>query len=65
MAKMKTNKSIQKRMKLTGRGKLLRRNQLGAGTHRTVKSKSALERHSKTKEVYKSESRKYKKLLGL
>ena len=43
----------------------MRRNQLGAGTHRTVKSKSALERHSKTKEVYKSESKKYKRLMGL
>lgn len=52
-------------MTLTGKGKLLRRNQLGAGTHRSSKSKSALERHAKTKEVYKSESRKYKKLLGL
>ena len=65
MPKMKTNKTISKRMKLTGRGKLMRRNQLGAGTHRTVKSKSALERHSKTKEVYKSESKKYKRLMGL
>ena len=60
---MKTNKSIAKRLKLTSKGKLLRRHQLGSGHLKRKKSKSALERQSKIVEVNKADSRKYKKLI--
>ncbi len=64
MGKMKTKKSILKRIKITSRGKILRRHQLGVGTHTSKKSKSALERHHKGYEYFKGESRKFKGLIG-
>lgn len=65
MPKMKTNKSISKRVKLTSSGKMLRRHQLGAGHLKRNKTKGAKERQSQMAPVYKSEARKWKKLLGL
>lgn len=61
---MKTKKSIQKRLKITSKGKLLRRHQLGSGHLKRKKTKSALERHKKTFELFKGEARKFKKLIG-
>lgn len=65
MPKQKTRKSMQKRFTLTSRGKLLRRHQLGAGTHRQKKAKSALGRHMRISEVFKGDSKKLKRLLGV
>lgn len=65
MPKMKTNKTIAKRLKVTGRKKLLRRHQLAAGHLKRNKGKGALQKQGKPIEVYKSEAKKYKKLIGI
>lgn len=65
MPKQKTNKSVLKRVKITSRGKMLRRHQLGAGHLKRNKSKSALERQSKTSIYFKGEARKLRKMIGL
>lgn len=65
MSKMKTKKSILKRIKITAKGKLLRRHQLGAGHLKRKKSKSALRRQGKTREFFKGEGKKFKKILGI
>lgn len=65
MPKQKTRKSILKRIKITATGKLLRRHQLAAGTHRRKKSKSALGRHKKTKQFAKGEIKALKRALGI
>lgn len=64
MSKMKTNKSILKRIKITARGKLLRRHQLGVGHLKRKKGKSALERQRKTFELFKGDSKKLRKIIG-
>lgn len=64
MNKMKTKKSILKRLKITARGKLLRKHQLGAGHLKRNKTKGALGRHKKTSEYFKGESRRFKNLIG-
>lgn len=65
MSKMKTKKSILKRIKITAKGKLLRRHQLGAGHLKRKKSKGALRRQRKTREFFKGESKKFRKILGI
>lgn len=65
MSKMKTRKSILKRLKITSTGKLLRRHQLGTGHLKRKKSKSALNRQKKTVEFFKGESRRLRKVIGL
>ncbi len=65
MPKMKTKKSILKRLKITSRGKLLRRHQLGAGHLKRKKTKGALNRQKKTSIYFKGEARKLRKLIGL
>lgn len=65
MGKQKTRKSMLKRFKITSSGKLLRRHQLGVGTHISKKSKGALERHKKTYELFKAEARKFRKVIGI
>jgi ribosomal protein L35 len=65
MGKMKTRKSISKRIKVTSTGKLLRRHQLGAGHLKNSKGKSALERQKKTTTVFKTEAVTLKKALGI
>lgn len=64
MGKMKTKKSILKRVKITSRGKILRRHQLGAGHLKRNKTKGALEQHKKTAEYFKGESKRFKDILG-
>ena len=64
MSKMKTRKSIAKRIKLTSKGKILRRHQLGVGHLKRKKSKGALARQRRTVEYFKGEGRKLKKLIG-
>lgn len=65
MPKMKTRKSILKRLKITSKGKLLRRHQLGAGHLKRKKSKGALNRQKKTSEFFKGEAKSLRKLIGL
>ena len=64
MTKMKTNKSIQKRIKITSSGKILRRHQLATGHLKRNKTNSALERHKKTTEYFKGESKRFKDMIG-
>lgn len=65
MNKMKTKKSILKRIKITSSGKLLRRHQLGAGHLKRKKSKSALNRQKKTTVFFGGEARRLRKVIGL
>lgn len=65
MPKQKTKKSLLKRIKITSTGKILRRHQLGAGHLKRNKSKGALERQKKTTELFKGESRRLRKVIGL
>lgn len=65
MGKMRTKKAIQKRLKITSRGKLLRRHQLGVGHLKRKKTKGALARHKKTSEYFRGEARRLKKVIGL
>lgn len=65
MGKMKIKKSVLKRLKITSKGKLLRRHQLGVGHLKRKKSKGALERHKRSFEFFKGESRKLRKVIGL
>ena len=65
MPKQKTKKSLLKRVKITSTGKILRRHQLGAGHLKRHKSKGALERHKKTTEFFKGESKRLRKIIGL
>lgn len=64
MPKMKTNKTILKRLKITSKGKLLRRHQLGVGHLKRKKSKGALRRHKKTFEFFKGQAKKLRKVIG-
>lgn len=64
MSKQKTKKSIQKKVKVTSTGKILRRHQLGAGHLKRHKSNTALERQRKTSEYFKGESKRFKDIIG-
>jgi len=64
MPKMKTNKSIAKRVKVTGRGKLMR-NRPGAGHLKSRKSPKRLRRFRTTVEMPKGMAKRAKKALGL
>lgn len=65
MPKMKTRKSILKRIKITSKGKLLRRHQLGVGHLKSNKSKGALNRQKKNSEYFEGEAKSLRKLIGL
>ncbi|MBU1000676.1 50S ribosomal protein L35 [Patescibacteria group bacterium] len=65
MPKQKTKKSILKKIKITSTGKILRRHQLGVGHLKRKKSKGAINRHKKTSEYSKGESKRIRKLIGL
>lgn len=65
MSKMKTRKSILKRLKITAKGKLLRRHQFGSGHLKRKKTKGALGRHKKTVEFFGGEARKLRKVIGV
>ena len=65
MPNQKTNKSILKRVKITSKGKLLRRHQLGAGHLKRKKSKGALGRQKKTSLYFKADAKNLRKVLGL
>lgn len=63
--KQKTHKAIEKRIKVTKRGKLLRRHQLGAGHLKRKKSKGALGRQKKTIQVTKGDDKAIRRALGI
>ena len=63
MPKMKTKKSLLKRLKITARGKILRRHQLGAGHLKRKKTKGALNRQKKTSIYFKGEARRLRKMI--
>ncbi len=65
MGKQKTKKTLLKRLKITSKGKLLRKHQLGAGHLKRNKSKGALERQTKTFRLFRADERKFKKVLGI
>lgn len=63
--KIKTKKSVIKRFKVTGTGKIMRSHQLRANHKRRNKSKSALRRHGKPIEVNKTDTKAIKRMLGI
>lgn len=64
MPKLKTKKSLFKKVKITGTGKIIRSHQLRSGHLRRHKSKSALRRHAVPIRMDKTMERKVKRLLG-
>lgn len=65
MPKQKTRKSIRKRIKITSKGKILRRHQLGSGHLKRKKTKGALNRQKKTSVFFRGESKRFRKVIGL
>lgn len=63
--KQKTHKSLMKRVKITGAGKIMRSHQLRSGHLRRNKSKSALRRHAKPIELSKTQLKSVKRMLGI
>lgn len=63
--KHKTKKSLMKRVKITGTGKILRSHQLRSGHLRRNKAKKTLRRHSVPIELNKSASRVARRMLGI
>ncbi len=64
MPKMKTNKSLRKRIKVTGTGKL-RRHRCGSGHLKSRKSPKRLRAYRKTTGISKGFTRQAKALLGM
>ena len=64
MPKMKTNKSVAKRLKVTARGKLMR-HRPGAGHLKSRKSPSRIRRFRKAMSVSRAFTRHAKRLLGI
>ncbi|OGE30519.1 50S ribosomal protein L35 [Candidatus Daviesbacteria bacterium RIFCSPHIGHO2_01_FULL_44_29] len=63
--KHKTKKSVIKRIKITGTGKIMRSHQLRANHLRRHKSKSALRRHAVPAQVSKGDAKQIKIMLGI
>ena len=64
MAKVKTNKALRKRLKVTARGKLMR-HRAGAGHLKSRKSPKRIRRFRKETAVSSSFARQAKRLMGL
>jgi large subunit ribosomal protein L35 len=64
MPKLKTNKSLIKKVKITGTGKIMRSHQLRSGHLRRHKSKSTLRRHAVPMRVDKTLEKTMKRMLG-
>ncbi|MBI2019751.1 50S ribosomal protein L35 [Candidatus Daviesbacteria bacterium] len=65
MPKQKTNKSVFKRVKITSRGKILRKHQFGSGHLKRKKSKGALDSQKKNSVYFKGEAKRLRKIIGL
>lgn len=63
--KIKTNKSVTKRFKVTKTGKIMRSHQLRTSHLRRHKSKKALRRHKVNVEVSKGDGKQIKRMLGI
>ncbi len=63
--KHKTKKSLMKKVKITGTGKIMRSHQLRSGHLRRKKSKSALRRAARPVEFHKTQIKAVKSMLGL
>ena len=64
MPKMKTNKAVAKRIKVTGTGKLMRRKP-GAGHLKSCKTPSQLRRFRKGQTLARGIAKTARKMLGL
>jgi len=64
MPKMKTNKSVAKRLKVTARGKI-RRHRAGAGHLRSRKSPKRLRRFRRATGLSSGFAKQAKKMLGI
>lgn len=64
MPKLKTKKSLAKKIKITKTGKVMRSHQLRSGHLRRRKSKSALRRHHEPVQVSKALAKTFKRMLG-
>lgn len=62
--KLKTNKSLAKKIKITKTGKMMRSHQLRSGHLRTHKSKSALRRHAVPLQVNKTLEKIFRRMMG-
>ena len=60
-----TKKSLMKRVKITGTGKIMRSHQLRSGHLRRNKSKNALRRHAVPVELDKTLVKAAKQMLGI
>lgn len=65
MTKTKTHKATSKRIKVTRRGKVLRRHQLAKGHLRSKKSKKKTRHYRRPAPVAKADLSKIKQSLGL
>ncbi len=63
--KQKTKKSLMKRVKITGTGKILRSHQLRSGHLRRNKAKKTLRTHAVPIVLDKSATRAAKRMLGI
>ncbi len=63
--KIKTRKTLLKKVKISGTGKIVRSHQLRSGHLRQNKSKRALRRHQVPTELNKSLEKTFKRLLGI
>lgn len=64
MPKMKTNKSVAKRLKVTARGKI-RRHRAGAGHLRSSKSPKRIRRFRRSTALSSGFAKQAKKMLGI
>ncbi|MDD2823243.1 MAG: 50S ribosomal protein L35 [Candidatus Daviesbacteria bacterium] len=62
--KVKTKKTLAKKVKITGTGKMMRSHQLRSGHLRQNKSKQSLRRHGEPMEMHKSVLKTMNRLLG-
>lgn len=63
--KHKTKKSLSKRVKVTGTGKIMRSHQLRSGHLRRNKSKKTLRTHAVPIQLHKTALKAVKRMLGL
>ena len=63
--KQKTKKSVAKRFKITGTGKIMRSHQLRTSHLRRKKSKKTLRRQANRIEVHKTGVRAIRRMLGI
>lgn len=64
MSKMKTNKALYKRLKISSTGKLLRRHQFAVGHLKRNKSNGALNSSKKSAGIFAGDIKKYKRMIG-